>query len=238
MVDSQLQLRLGAHVTHRISYREFRDELLLSIAIMTQGETNKFVNPEDASRRIRETYSPSWQMSAVKDLRDDGYLTGKTFISGGGSYALLGAGLERAEEIANEQATDLYDLIEEADAASLPDGLDNRFGEHGNTWEGSETDVIKIDHLSPDFRSLDRALRDHIEIFRGNNELLADSPEARRHLAELEAGKALLKADEADRSLVKKLLLPALTWFVRMARDETTKALIKKLIDDVSKWLL
>lgn len=228
----------------RLSFREFKDELLLNIAILTGGETHKFVDPGDAAERIEEKFSASWIISAAEEWRSIGYLNGQTFLSGGGSFALTGAGLEHAEEIADERAADLYELIDEASAVpvadahgnTLTDDHGNRLVVHVDPWEKLEISIVKIDHLSPDFKSLDRALRDHIDIFRGNNELFADNPEAGRHLAELEAGKALLKADEADRNLVKRLLLPALTWFVKMARDETAKALAKKLIDDVTSW--
>jgi hypothetical protein len=229
----------------RLSFREFKDELLLNIAILTKGETNKFINPSDAAERIEEKFSATWIMSAAEEWRSVGYLHGQTFLSGGGSFALTGAGLEHAEEVADERAADLYELIDEANAVpladtqgnTLTDDQGNRLVVHVDPWENFEPSIVKIDHLSADFKSLDRALRDHIEVFRGNNELFADNPEAGRHLAELEAGKALLKADEADRNLVKRLLLPALTWFVKMARDETAKALAKKLIDDVMGWI-
>lgn len=229
----------------RLSFREFKEELLLNIAIMTKGETNRFINPTDAAGRITDKFSETWIMSASEELRSVGYLHGQTFLSGDGTFALTGAGLEHAEEIAEERGADLYELIEEADAVPLLDAQNsaiisdqgNPIVYHIDPRENAETSIIKIDHLSPDFKSLDRALREHIEIFRGNNELLAESSETGRLIAELEAGKALLKADEADRNLVRRLLLPALTWFARMARDETAKALVKKLIDDVIGWL-
>ncbi|MGK9053112.1 hypothetical protein [Neorhizobium petrolearium] len=232
-------------MTQRLSYREFKDELLLSIAISTSGETNKFVNPEEVASRIQERYSPTWVMSAATELRDTGYLTGQTFLSGGGSYALLGAGLERAEEIAGEKATDLYELIDEANAVPLADERGNILtDEHGNSllaqidpWKLEAPQVIQIDHVSPDFKSLDRALRDQIEILRGDNSLLAEGAEAGQRLAELEAGKALLRADQADASLIKRLLIPSLTWFSKKVGDETVSTAIQALIGILLAWL-
>lgn len=229
----------------RLSFREFKDELLLNIAIMTEGETNRFISPTDAAGRIMERYSETWIMSASEELRSMGYLHGQAFLSGDGMFALTGAGLEHAEEIAETRAADLYELIDEPSAVPLAHDQgealtsDQSYQLVHDSYPSVDVKVsiIKIDHLSPDFKSLDRALRDHIEIFRGNNELLAQSPEAGRLLAELEAGQALLKVDEADRNVLRRLLLPALTWFAKMARDETAKALAKKLIDDVMGWL-
>ncbi|CAD7026491.1 hypothetical protein REJC140_02386 [Pseudorhizobium endolithicum] len=178
-------------------------------------------------------------MSAAADLTEMGYLTGTTFLSGGGSYALLGAGLERAEEVAGEKATDLYELIDEANATPLAD-------EHGNIltnendnsllvqidpWEAEPPQVIQIDHLSPDFKSLDRALRDQIEILRGDNSLLAEGAEAGQRLAELEAGRILIKADQADGNLVKRVVIPALRYLLEKATDEVTKTGIRRIID-------
>lgn len=229
----------------RISYREFKDELILTIAILVGGETGKFVDPEEASRQIQEGYSPTWVMSAAKELSDSGYLTGQTFLSGGGSYALLGPGLERAEEVAAERAADLYELIDEANAVPLSDDQGNTFTDdqgnrlvaHVDPWENLETSIVKIDHLSPDFKSLDRALRDQIDILRGDNSLLAEGSEAGQRLAELEAGKILLKADQADASLIKRLLIPALTWFSKKVGDETASTAIQALIALLMTWL-
>ncbi len=229
----------------RISYREFKDELLLRIAVATNGETNKFVNPQDAAQQIEENYSPTWVMSAAKELSDSGYLTGQTFLSGGGSYALLGPGLERAEEVAGERATDLYELIDEANAFPLADDQSNTLtDDKGNRlvyqvdpWDQIETSIVKIDHLSPDFKSLDRALRDQIDVLRGDNALLAEDAEAGQRLAELEAGKALLRADQADASLVKRLLIPSLTWFSKKVGDETVSTAIQALIGILLTWL-
>lgn len=229
----------------RISYREFKDELLLRIAVATNGETNKFVNPQDAAQQIEENYGPTWVMSAAKDLSDSGYLTGQSFLSGGGSYAMLGPGLERAEEVAGERATDLYELIDEANAVPLADDQGNTLtDDKGNRlvyqvdpWDQIETSVVKIDHLSPDFKSLDRALRDQIDVLRGDNALLAEDAEAGQRLAELEAGKALLRADQADASLVKRLLIPSLTWFSKKVGDETVSTAIQALIGILLTWL-
>lgn len=128
----------------RISYREFKDELLLRIAVATNGETNKFINPQDAAQQIGEKYSPTWVMSAAKELSDSGYLTGQTFLSGGGSYALLGPGLERAEEVAGERATDLYELIDEANAVPLADDQGNTF-----TTDKGDRIVYPVDPWEP-----------------------------------------------------------------------------------------
>lgn len=226
-------------MTNRISYREFKDELLLRIAVLTNGETNKFVNPEDAAGQIEEKYSPTWVMSAATELRDSGYLTGQTFLSGGGSYALLGPGLDRAEEVAGERATDLYELIDEANALPLADDEGNTLtDDQGNRlvfqvdpWERLAPHVVRVDHLSEDYKALDRALQDQIEIMRGNNAVMAESAEGRQRLTELEAGKILIKADQADGNLVKRVLLPALRYLLEKAADEATKIGIRKIID-------
>ncbi|MGC4406797.1 hypothetical protein D4A92_15095 [Rhizobium rosettiformans] len=229
----------------RISYKEFKDELLLSLAVLANGETSKFLNPLDAAKKIEERHSSSWVMSAAKDLRDSGFLTGQTYLSGGGSYALSGPGLERAEEIASERAADLYELIDEANAFPLGDEHGNNIvDEKGNSilvqldpWKEPASSIIQIDHVAPDFKSLDRALRDQIEVLRGDNSLLAEGPEASQRLAELEAGKALLKAEQADASLIKRLLIPSLTWFSKKVGDEAASTAIQALIGIVLAWL-
>lgn len=226
-------------MTDRISYREFKDELLLRIAVATNGDTNKFVNPQDAAKQIEEKYSPTWVMSAAKELSDSGYLTGQAFISGGGSYALLGPGLERAEEVAGERATDLYELIDEANAVPIADDRGNTLttdqGDHlvyqVDPWETLPTNLVQIDQLSEDYKALDRALQDQIDVMRGNNALMAESAEGRQRLSELEAGKILIRNDQADGNLVKRVLLPALRFLLEKSADEVTKIGIRKIID-------
>ncbi|MDX0849164.1 hypothetical protein GOD74_12155 [Sinorhizobium medicae] len=234
-------------MTGRLSYREFKDEFLLNFAVIAQGEIGKFINPIDAVKDIQERYSPTWVMSAAEELRDTGYLSGETFLSGGGAYALTGAGLDHAETIADARAADLYELIDEQSAMPISDDKGNTLvNEVGDrivldsdplAHDGSPA-IIKVDYLSHAYKDLDRELQTRIQELRGDNALIAgEGPEARQRLAELEAGKLLLSAGQAEIGLVQRLLLPSLSWFAKKVRDEGTSALIKKLIAMVETFL-
>lgn len=222
-------------MTERLTYRDFKEELILNFAVATRAETGKFINPEDVAAQIKQDFQRSWTMAAVKELSDIGVLNGKTFISGGGSYALTGKGLERAEEIANERAFDLYDLMKDgSDEGYVIGDPDQGFV----IGEPAPVLIIQIDHLSEAFKELDRELNARIQELRSDNELMVNGgAEARQRIAELEAGKTLINAEQADAGLVQRLLLPSLTWFAKKVRDESASALIKKLIALVVAFL-
>ncbi len=227
-------------MTDNLSYREFKDEFLLHFAVKTGANTGVRINPEDAAELINDTFQRSWIGSATKDLSDDGYLHGQTFLSGEGSYSLTGRGLERAEEIADAQAADLYELISELGASPITDDKGNALVDDqgnkiilftGGPNSEDDADIVTIDPLSQAFKELDEQMAITIRDLRGNNTLVENGgAEASQRIAELEAGKALLRAEQADRHLVKRILLPTLSWLLKKVADETAKLGIQKII--------
>lgn len=67
--------------------------------------------------------------------------------------------------------------------------------------------------------------------------MIEGGAEAQQRIAELEAGKILMNAEQADAGLIRRLLLPSLIWFAKKVRDESASALIKKLIALVTAFL-
>ena len=97
----------------RLSYSDFRDEFLLAIAIAVKADTNRMINPLDVASNIEGRFQGSWPQAAMTDLARSGFISGITFISGGGSYKLTGSGLSVADDIASSGGNDLYELIDE-----------------------------------------------------------------------------------------------------------------------------
>lgn len=224
----------------RITYTDFKEELLLNMAILVRAETAKYIEPAKAALMIKERFSPSWTLEAARALKEDGLLKGSAYLGGGGSYALTGDGLQRAEEIATNHGTDLYELIDEDIADGLVDDEGNPLtDEHGNQlmivpdpWsDNAAHDIMPIDHMSLAYKELDEALRERIDELRANNSFMAIGPESGQRISELEAGRALLKADQADRSLLERVLLPALKWIAVKVTDEAASKLIGRLLE-------
>ncbi len=229
-----------------LSYREFKDELLLHFAIHVQAATDVQADPESAAALIHERFQRSWIASATKELADAGYIKGITDLSGTGSYALTGYGLERAERIAHNVGADLHEMIADSDPYALvEDGGSAMTDDRGNRLvvsspESDRADaanIIKIDPLSQAFRELDEEMSSVIRELRGSNQLAADGgAETSQRLAELEAGRILMSAEQADKSLVRRVLLPALQWLLKKVVDESAKTGIQKLIAIISAY--
>lgn len=222
-----------------ISFREFKELVLLNFAVSVGADTSVNKDPAEAAALVRASHPGSWIYEAVEILAADGLLKGMRLLSGEGSYSLTGKGIERAEEIALAQGTHLHELIqaERGIFSTVDENGQALSSEDGNALVGITSgpvqshNIIKLDPLSIAFRELDEQMAITIKDLRGNNALIEfNGPEASQRLAELEAGRALIKADQADGGLVLRVLLPSLNWLGKKVADETAKMAIQKLI--------
>ncbi len=224
----------------RLSYREFKDEFLLAFAVASEADTSKRLNPLEVATLVTDSYQQSWISAATKELADLGYIAGQTFLDGSGSFTLSGSGLDRAERLAHEGGSDLYEMIGDTPPLALVDETDNVLtddeGRHlvldYNEPTGAvPARIVKLDPLAQAFKELDEHMADTIRDLKGSNSLSAsDDPEVGQRLAEIEAGRVVLKAPQADANLFKRLVLPALTYLAKKVTDETVKVAIQKLI--------
>ncbi|MES0167833.1 hypothetical protein NKJ87_17865 [Mesorhizobium sp. M0027] len=117
----------------RLTYSEFRDELLLAIAIATKANTNQMIDPLVVASGVQGRIQEGWPQTAMRDLAGSDLISGTTFLSGDGSYKITGRGLERAEKFAHSIGADLYEEIdgpEEDDVhpqSTTIDAPDNEF---------------------------------------------------------------------------------------------------------------
>lgn len=230
----------------RLSYREFKDEFLLGFALACKGDTSSTIDPAKAASMVTGTYQKSWIAAATKELKDQGYIAGMAFLAGGGSFNLTGAGLDRAEGVAHENGADLYELIEETFPTAAVD-------ENGNTLTDDQGNhlvfdfdlpdyalparVTRVDPLSQAFRELDYQMALALRDLRASNSISEiDGAEVAQRMAEVEAGKALLKAPQVDANLFNRLVLPALNYLAKKVADETVKAGLQKLIALVASF--
>lgn len=85
---------------------------------------------------------------------------------------------------------------------------------------------MKLNRDSPDFREVETGLNTAIEELRSDNMLMSDA-EGGQRLAELEAGKVLIQSEQVNESLIKRVLIPSLTWTAKKIRDEGAVSMIK-----------
>jgi hypothetical protein len=211
----------------RLSYKEFKSEFLFKVAVMTKADPEYRIDVSDVAAKMEGSFPAAWAETAASDLAGEAKLNHNPMI--GASYvSLTGFGLERAEEYGNSIAYDLWEAIDDFHAAGTAEAA-------GTVIEASGP-VIAIDHMSEVFQGIEADIRETIRVVRSNNELM-DDPEIAQKVAELEASSALMKAPQADSSLLRRLLIPTLLWLGKKMVDEAAKALISRLMAEVTKWL-
>ncbi|RYC17650.1 hypothetical protein [Ciceribacter ferrooxidans] len=172
-------------------------------------------------------FPSAWAETAASDLASEAKLNHNPMI--GASYvSLTGFGLETAGEYGNSISYDLWEAIDDFHETEPA-------GSEGGAVESSGP-VIVIDHMSEVFQGIEADIRETIRVVRSKNELMSD-PDLAQKVAELEAGHALINAPQADSNLLRRLLVPTLLWLGKKMGDEAVKALISRLIAEVTKWL-
>ncbi|KFC75627.1 hypothetical protein FG93_00649 [Bosea sp. LC85] len=193
----------------KLSYSEFAKHLLVQLAISTEGDTTRFATAATVARLVPGIYSRSWPLEAAKELADEGLLRINALLGDGTSVTITGRGLRAAEEYAAELHYDeIHEEIEQAQQATNP----------------APPAVIQLDRSADAFKALDAEMGRVIAELRGSNSLSADTPrEASQRVAELEAGRKLLDAEQIDRGLAERLLLAPLRWAASKASEEVLK---------------
>jgi hypothetical protein len=92
--------------------------------------------------------------------------------------------------------------------------------------------VVIIDVRSAAFRESDAKLDEIVSLLRGSNEIASDTRD--QLIAEITAGRTLLKAPKLDRNLIEILLLRPL----RYLADKAGSAFIGGLAAEALHWLL
>lgn len=211
----------------RLSYKEFKSEFLFKVAVMTKADPDDRVDVSEVAAQIEGKFPSAWAETAASDLASEAKINHNSMI--GASYvSLTGFGLEKAEDYGNSIAYDLWEAIDDfhkVDSSASPESGTEALGP-----------VVAIDHMSEVFQCIEADIRETIRVVRSKNELMND-PEVVQKVAELEAGHALIQAPQADSGLLRRLLVPTLVWLGKKMGDEAAKALVKRLLDEVTKWI-
>lgn len=215
-----------------MNFREFKNELLVAMVVFAKAQPNKQIDPLDAANSQNLTFREGWLRQAVKSLNDEGlirtYFTLGGGENGGMTSNITGSGIQEAEDIANDNGYDLYEEIDEAQNSV----------ERSSIQSAPASDrTVKIDHNSSQYTEIIEKLDKAILSARTSNSIRNDDPDtADQRVSELEAGKVLISAPQADKSLVKNLLLPALRWIMEKIADNIVAALIGSLITLIAAY--
>lgn len=209
----------------RLSYSEFAKHFLVQLAVYTQGDTSKTAIASIVARRVPGTFPRSWPIEVAKELGDGGLARITALLGDGTSLTITGGGLRAAEDYAAELHYE-----------ELPEEFEQERAKR-ETAVAAKLDVIVLDRSTDAFRALDAEMARVIAELRGSNSLSVGAPnEASQRVAELEAGRKLLDAEQIDRGLAERLLLAPLRWAGSKASEEVLKKAVGLALTAVASF--
>jgi len=234
----------------RIAYGDFQKHLLFRIAVLSGGDFERPILAEEAASHIDGRFPTSWVKAVAVKLSDRGLIHVSHDLDSGlfdilnsnldlaGKlarledykdisripYLLTEAGLEEAERSGSYLGYDLWDEIDLLEANSD----EAQVAELGR--------IVGLDRSSSNFEEVESEVGSAIQSIRSDNELMATS-EGSQRIAELEAGRRLIQADQVNESLAKRTLIPALQWAAKKVRDDGAGVAIKLLVTKILTML-
>lgn len=224
----------------RLTYTDFQRVLLYKFAVTVEADFAKPADVADVAITINGKFQQSWIPAVTQKFVVQEYIKRwskplfdvseimnasegsaskirKSYQwgdAGADLYTLTEWGVEEAERIAELEGWNLRSDIDEV----AEQGFGSIVVAQGRT--------VKLNRESSEFKEVETGLNTAIEELRADNMLMSDA-EGGQHLAELEAGKVLIQAEQVNESLIKRVLLPSLTWTAKKIRDEGAVAIIK-----------
>jgi hypothetical protein len=175
------------------------------------------------------SYREGWLRQAIKSLEEYGYIKAMYFMAAdedlGMRVQLTGSGIEYAEELCNERGSDLYEEIEEQNV------LSKTIAGPVELQVPASDRVVKINHNAPEYQKIVAGIETVTAAAKKNNSLKSAYPEDfEQRIAELEAGKRLIDAPQANAQLVYSSLTKALKWILEKIVDNVVAATITPLL--------
>jgi hypothetical protein len=215
------------------SFRDFKDQLLVAIAIEAKAEPTSQLTPSDVAAARALSYRNGWLRQAVKSLENLGYIDARYYLGGGEDGGMMvqitGSGLEVAEELCNRSGIDLYQEVDELNQIKSPS---TNFG-----VEIPASDrIVLLDHNSDPIKSIQEKVVEVFDAAKSSNSLSANNlNEAEQNIAELKAGHEIIKAHQAEIGLIQRLIVKPLKWLLSTVADTSLKELIKYLLGLIFK---
>lgn len=212
-----------------MSFRDFKEELLVAIAIQVKGIPSENIAPINAAKTANLIYRSGWIDQAVRALKEDGFLNANFFmgpdLDANISASITGRGLEKVEEYCNARGSDLWEEIDEKSEQT------EKVVQSATPSAPASDRIVDIDHNSAAYKEIIEKIDEVSNSATKSNSLSSEySLERDQRLAEIKAGKILLQAPQANAEKVKLLLVGALKWIGERIADNVVAFVITGLI--------
>ena len=219
-----------------MSFKTFKEDLLVALAIVAEAKATEEFEAIEVARQRKLTYREGWLRQAVNALEGYGYIRVTSFMGGGEDLgmriSLTGSGIEQAEEICNERGANVYQEIENHKVPLSP--IDNTI----DLVIPASDRVVKIDHNLPEYEKIVAGIDSITSAAKMNNSLKSKYPdESEQRIAELEAGKRLLDAPQANPDLLISLIIRPLKWIADKIVDNLVALTVTPLLLLIAKFL-
>jgi hypothetical protein len=239
----------------RLSYTDFRKELLFAFAVYVEGDFDRRAYPAEAAKLINRKFQNSWIKTGAASLSENEFLQLRSSASDDGfsvfddslstvdrlrqlghkdtaapePYSLTEKGYLEAAQFGRYQGRVLENEMDEFIAAGGPESLSSDEGIDAGV-------VITIDRTSEEFLEVEKSVDAALNTLSASNALMSD-PDGSRRQAELKAAKTLLLGDKVNVSLFRKIVIPALQWLAAKIGDEASGMAIQAAIALALAWI-
>jgi hypothetical protein len=240
----------------RLSYTDFRKELLFAFAVFVEGDFDRRAYPADVAKLITRRFPQSWIRTGAASLSEEDFLLLRMAGTDDG-FSLFDSNksvVDRLREMGHREATPLeqYSLTEKGYLEAAQFGryqgrvLENEMDEFvaAGGPEGLSTDgiaetgvIVTIDHTSDEFLEVEKSVDEALTKLESSNALMSD-PDGSRRQAELKAAKTLLSGDKINVSLFRRIVIPALQWLAAKVGDEASGMAIQAAITLIIAWIV
>ncbi|TBH58557.1 hypothetical protein ELG65_09110 [Rhizobium leguminosarum] len=241
----------------RLSYTDFRKELLFAFAVFVDGDFDQRAYAADAAALVEGKFKTSWIKAAAEWLAEQEYFRLRPPPSSDReTFSVFDnlSAVDRLRQIGrlDEVEPDFYSLTEKGYLEAAQYGRYQnknlevemeKFLEAGGPGSVSyepiqeHSVIIAIDRTSDEIVAVENTLSETLTKVGESNALVSD-PDGSQRLAELRAAKSLLSAAQMNLALFKKIVIPALQSLLAKVTDEGLKLAIKAALTALVAWIL
>jgi hypothetical protein len=199
------------------SLQELTEQLLLEVALATEGNLNQIVRATLVAEGAGLYYRPGWVTQVARSWRDAGCLELRAHLEGDVSVQITARGMQVAETLAHKHGFALHELMAQRRATGKPTLLlkDTPASESVVRLQGSEASA-----------ELCRALPEIIEWLQEETVLTQEGDMKAQRLSELHAGTIILKGPQTSAGVLEALVLVPLRWVADRTADHALERVV------------